>query len=194
MQTPVEYTYAGRNYNLRQMGYSDYKEYLSSALWSRIRSLVLFGSPECVACSRPADQVHHTAYDRNTLEGRTLECLVPVCQACHHSAEFYSSGEKRPLTGANEALATICRSNLKDYSRLIVSRKFSAFTSKTPKKPKPRRAEKPQVKKKRKKCPKEGRYRCSHCQQSVKHRNRKKKPSRCPKCYRRDALVRIGDL
>ena len=80
--------YRSRNTILKAMGFRTYALYLKSALWRSIRLRVLASSPDCFTCGGPAVQVHHTAYDRPTLEGRSLRRLVSLCVPCHRLIEM----------------------------------------------------------------------------------------------------------
>lgn len=87
--------YGARNKNLRAMGFENYREYLKSEIWQRIRRLILREGVECVGgCGRAATQVHHGRYSRDVLEGRDLRHLYPICGGCHFRSEFTKAGEK----------------------------------------------------------------------------------------------------
>lgn len=89
-----EQVYKERNYNLKAMGYSSYRDYLLSDQWSEIRQRVLDGSNHtCYCCGSKATQVHHTVYLKSVLAGRSLKGLYAVCGKCHYKAEF-SYGKK----------------------------------------------------------------------------------------------------
>lgn len=95
--------YIARNARLKQMGFESYRAYLDSPLWASIRARVWKPGICCVKCSRLAAVVHHSAYDRHTLEGTTLACLHPVCHDCHAAAEW-DGLDKRSLRQANVML------------------------------------------------------------------------------------------
>lgn len=81
---------------LKGLGYSSYRAYLRSPLWSAIRRLVFArkGS-RCVLCGARAQQVHHRRYDRSTLLGAVLTWLEPICIKCHETIEVKPNGRKR---------------------------------------------------------------------------------------------------
>ena len=73
---------------LRRLGFETYNEYLASDLWHTIREFVrAHKGSKCVKCGRLADTIHHARYDMETLRGRTLEWLWPVCKQCHKWSE-----------------------------------------------------------------------------------------------------------
>jgi hypothetical protein len=64
-----------------------YSEYLASDLWDRIRSQVLArDGGKCKSCGKPANQVHHSQYNYETLAGISLIHLQAVCRKCHFSS------------------------------------------------------------------------------------------------------------
>lgn len=103
-------TYAARNELLLAMGYASYDAYLNSALWKTIRAAALrkYGK-HCGVCGRPTHLIHHKGYGRDTLEGRTLDHLIPLCDPCHKRVEFKQSGKKRTIPEANLVLVRMLR-------------------------------------------------------------------------------------
>ena len=95
--------YQRRNELLPVLGYANYKEYLASSDWSKIRADAIGRQPNCILCLRPASQVHHTSYDDATLLGLAWWNLVALCNGCHESIEF-DGKEKRTLERANDVL------------------------------------------------------------------------------------------
>jgi cytochrome c553 len=96
--------YASRQRNLKAMGFSTYAEYLASDLWKQVRARVFAAKGRrCVACSNPAEQVHHNRYHANDLSGKQIRYLVPVCRSCHEAAEF-EGGKKVTLRKAKKAI------------------------------------------------------------------------------------------
>jgi hypothetical protein len=96
--------YSERNRLLRALGFKSYSLYLASALWQRIRALVLAKQGKCAACGRRASEVHHLDYDEATLRGESTENLVGLCWLHHRSIEFTDDGQKRHLVAANAML------------------------------------------------------------------------------------------
>lgn len=96
--------YTERNKNLLAIGFGSYWEYLNSDMWKIIRAMVFeTKGRKCVSCSSAASQVHHAAYDMETLVGSNLERLHPVCKSCHEAAEI-DAGVKRHKDEANKTL------------------------------------------------------------------------------------------
>ena len=90
--------YWQRNKILAKMGFSDYADYLNSALWKSIRSKILKQyEHKCYFCKEYAILVHHVLYTKRTLQGKDLRFLVPLCDKCHTELEFDSDGNKLPL-------------------------------------------------------------------------------------------------
>jgi len=81
--------YLERNNNLRAMGFADYSEYLSSALWLLIKSRVLSrDNGRCRICGDFARTVHHMDYSLHVLRGNRDDKLLSVCDGCHQKVEF----------------------------------------------------------------------------------------------------------
>lgn len=65
-----------------QTGEGWYADYLCSLAWRERRAVVLIlAHRRCIRCKRPAQQVHHTNYDR--LGRESLADLEPLCNECH---------------------------------------------------------------------------------------------------------------
>lgn len=98
LKTP---TYADRQSVLESLGFRSYQEYLHSKLWYGIRNKVYAKhGRSCHLCDSPADAIHHTSYDEDTLLGKTLCHLYAVCKQCHNKVELFPSGQKRTLQDA----------------------------------------------------------------------------------------------
>lgn len=105
--------YTQRNETLLEMGFKDYKQYLRSPLWKRIRAAKMKKDPECFSCGKVKRlQVHHSVYDRRVLEGTTDEGLYTVCSRCHRWAEFTRAGQKRGPEDATKELIRIRKMRL----------------------------------------------------------------------------------
>lgn len=88
------HNYTDRRVLLRLLGFATYQDYLNSDLWKEIRERVFaLKGRECFLCSKLATQAHHNRYNLNTLRGKRLKHIFPVCGQCHHSIEF-KGGEK----------------------------------------------------------------------------------------------------
>lgn len=104
---------------LERLGFASYGAYLKSDLWRAIRAMVMDrsdGMCETENCGKPAVQVHHLAYNIDTLIGRRLESLQAVCGSCHLSGHRHSeAGEPKPAKKSDECLA--CRNTAKGGKR-----------------------------------------------------------------------------
>lgn len=100
-------SYQERADALRKLGFSSYKEYLSSDLWKRVRVRVYrkYGSL-CLLCSNPATELHHLCYSVEDLAGRRLSHIKPICRECHQRCEFTTRGSKRTV---EEARVLFCK-------------------------------------------------------------------------------------
>jgi hypothetical protein len=84
----------------------DYQQYLSSPLWKKIRSRVLYRRDKriCYHCGGAAVLVHHRSYSREVLEGHADQMLVSLCAGCHEYIHFNIGGIARSLKAANRVL------------------------------------------------------------------------------------------
>lgn len=90
--------YAERNALLRELGHESYPEYLKSKTWKYVRAKALERDKfRCVACGKRATQVHHKAYTKSVLKGRSIRQLASLCRECHKWIEFELDNTKRPL-------------------------------------------------------------------------------------------------
>lgn len=96
--------YVQRDEVLRSLGFADYGSYLESRLWSRIRERALKIRSTCACCNEPATDVHHRNYSADTLTGKNIGALTPLCRTCHDLCEFTDGGEKATLSQANARL------------------------------------------------------------------------------------------
>lgn len=81
--------------------YPDYRAYLGGPEWAELRERVFKKKWKfCYACGKPASQVHHRNYKRNTMRGRRLRDLLPLCRGCHHWAHY----QAKSLKETNELL------------------------------------------------------------------------------------------
>jgi len=84
---------------LKTLGFSDYRGYLNSKLWRKIREQVFcLKGRICFLCGNSADQVHHRKYLATSLNGSNSHCMEPCCTKCHHMIEFDIDGNKIPST------------------------------------------------------------------------------------------------
>lgn len=87
--------YAVRNGILLELGFKNYRAYLRSPLWKRIRKAKITKDPRCWACEKPGRQIHHSVYSREVLLGDTDIGLWTLCARCHRYCEFTRAGHKR---------------------------------------------------------------------------------------------------
>lgn len=90
---------------LKEMGYSDYRDYLSGLVWANIKEKVLeHHKNRCVICSRNATTIHHRCYTEAVLKGLDITSLEPLCWDCHQRVEFDKYGKKNDLRYANNKI------------------------------------------------------------------------------------------
>lgn len=93
-------SYRARDYILSLLGFSNYREYLSSPLWSEIRLKALNAAGwKCESCGEPANQVHHLIYHKAVLIGKNMSALKALCRGCHSMVEFDNEGKKLTVKG-----------------------------------------------------------------------------------------------
>lgn len=98
------HSYDSRNRILQSLGFSTYRAYLKSAVWKQAKAKALHEKGDkCLWCNGKAITVHHSQYDIETLKGTTSRFLWPICEPCHHKAEFCNN-VKTGLREANERL------------------------------------------------------------------------------------------
>lgn len=100
-----ELGYAERDAALTELGFSNYSEYLNSELWKIVRRMAFSRkkNKKCKVCGQPTEVLHHTRYDVNTLRGRSLQNLMPLCRKHHEMIE--KDGERKTaLREANDRL------------------------------------------------------------------------------------------
>lgn len=109
-----KHTYQARNILLREMGYSNYAEYLESDLWAGIkrRAFEELGRL-CLICNGGAEVLHHISYGKEVMQGKTLAPLAPLCHGCHHEVEFDAAGKKRTLAQAHTQYRRMLRGGKK---------------------------------------------------------------------------------
>lgn len=106
--------YVRRKEVLLQLGYSSYRKYLRSQLWTDIRAKKLARDPECYGCGRKRSlQVHHTIYSMAVMSGESEEGLYSVCRGCHQNIEFTRAGWKRQPDQATAELKRLHRMRMK---------------------------------------------------------------------------------
>jgi hypothetical protein len=103
-QNPNLIDYHNRNQELRMVGWEDYKKYLESDIWKRIREREFKCARVCEICRGSATQLHHWSYEIEVMMGSIPEHLIPLCRNCHERIEFGANAEKLSLPNANRKL------------------------------------------------------------------------------------------
>lgn len=95
-------TYGERDELIEELGFKNYRQYIDSELWQKIRQRVLNRDHwHCRFCGRGGSAVvHHIQYTKSNLSGRSLKHMVTVCPECHRKVEFARGKRKRPLIEA----------------------------------------------------------------------------------------------
>ena len=104
--------YAERNELLLCLGYRNYRQYLRSDVWKRIRSEQLEKESNCYGCFCPAEAVHHGRYTEENLTGQTGKDLYSICTRCHEKCEVTQSGYKRNPIDATRTLSRMRKMTL----------------------------------------------------------------------------------
>jgi hypothetical protein len=74
----------------------EYRKYLASAKWRKIRKRVLKRDGYlCRGCGSPATEVHHGSYAKLVMLGGADHWLYSLCRKCHESISFNAHGRKR---------------------------------------------------------------------------------------------------
>ena len=85
----MDNVYKQRKSALEKMGVASYEEYLKSETWDEIKRQVFAAKGYgCSCCRKFAKEIHHQSYDLETMQGRTLAFLWPVCRQCHRKTHF----------------------------------------------------------------------------------------------------------
>lgn len=95
---------------LDEIGFDDYKEYMSSDLWcKKIRPNVKEKfKGVCQSCKldmrgkNVRQIVHHREYTKANLDGDTIEGLTLVCETCHSKAHRYTTDEVTVIRSLKE--------------------------------------------------------------------------------------------
>lgn len=100
--------YTARNLTLKKLGFKSYAEYLRSKTWKTIKSVVRqLRGKFCSCCHRLGPQIHHTDYSAETLSGKKLTSLYPICDKCHTEIERMDDGTKSTPLFANRRFFTL---------------------------------------------------------------------------------------
>ncbi len=94
------------------MGFTSYESYLKSPTWHHIKQRVYEQKGrDCIRCKQvPATQIHHIRYDEDTMRGKTLNYLIPICKECHEKE--HNLQEKEPNDAKHDAIAEKRRSKM----------------------------------------------------------------------------------
>jgi len=112
-------SYDARDSIVKKLGFSSYRQYLSSPLWQDIRSRYLAKYSTCFGCGKPANQIHHKFYSEQNLSGKDLNGMFSICGECHERIEFKPSGMKVNVGEANRWLFKIRKENFPKTERQI---------------------------------------------------------------------------
>jgi hypothetical protein len=106
------------------MGFVTYESYLKSPTWHHIKQRVYEQKGrDCIRCKElPATQIHHLRYDEDTLKGKTLNYLIPVCRECHEKE--HNLQEKGPIDARHDAAVARRRERRKPGYKESVKRKI----------------------------------------------------------------------
>jgi hypothetical protein len=87
-------SYQDRDKSLRQMGYSNYDEYLRSDRWLIIERRVL--QKECMSCGGRSDTVLSLSATKECLLGERMDRLIALCNECNR--KLYDSLKDKKTT------------------------------------------------------------------------------------------------
>lgn len=93
---------------LYELGYEDYKKYLSSNHWRNFKAAYRkAGMPgSCLVCFQPHAQLHHMTYER--LGAEKLTDVIPLCQKHHSELHEYARVKGLPVEATRIILKDIC--------------------------------------------------------------------------------------
>lgn len=98
----TENSYGKRNALLASLGFASYEAYYSSQLRARIRdSVFAYYGKACRLCTREAIDVFFLGYGINTMLGKDIGPIIPVCLGCLQIIEYRRNGTKRSLVKAH---------------------------------------------------------------------------------------------
>lgn len=112
--------YLDRKINIQQLGFNDYRHYLTSDLWKSIKKYVMymFGD-KCQFCENVSRDIHHSKYDKDTLLGVRFDHMYPVCRECHAYGEYDENGDKYGPIASLGRMYNRSKENLgEDYAKL----------------------------------------------------------------------------
>ena len=114
--------YTVRNEILCELGFKNYRAYLRSPLWKRIRKAKITKDPRCWSCDKPGRQIHHSVYSRAVLTGDTDAGLWTLCARCHRYCEFTRNGHKRQPSETVAVLEFIRKTRIGRQDRRVDQR------------------------------------------------------------------------
>ena len=78
----------------------NYKNYLKSDHWKKLRERKISGSPFCFICHLEKNlHVHHKSYKR--LYQENIKSLKVLCNRCHHDVHFNKEGKQVNMSESN---------------------------------------------------------------------------------------------
>lgn len=102
--------YRNRDSVLFSLGFTSYKEYLSSLLWAIIKERVLNKRGRiCTCCGGVGTTCHHQIYTREALLGtkKGIIHILVICGPCHTRIEIDKYGKKRDMHEMHKALKNL---------------------------------------------------------------------------------------
>ena len=89
--------YERRDELLRSLGYTSYRSYIESELWTSIKARVRIRSTGlCEFCRKKRSRnVHHRSYSKEVLLGTDLTKLIDLCGGCHLKIEIIGGKRRR---------------------------------------------------------------------------------------------------
>lgn len=96
---------------LLALGFQDYRDYLNSDLWRKIKANLLEKRPNCELCGNVAITGHHKKYMQESLTNANDKFLVSICQGCHYHIEFDGDGKKNSQQIANTKMLVLMTQN-----------------------------------------------------------------------------------
>lgn len=115
---------------LVRLGFKDYHDYLCSDLWASIRHRVIAKKGKCCwICANPYEEVHHFQYDEETMRGKRLDHLYPLCVICHKLVEFDEHERKRTLHEAQNEFIQLARLRVQPNRQAAIVKKAMGLTT-----------------------------------------------------------------
>lgn len=85
----------GNSVSWKSLGFDSYSAYLASPLWKQIKIKVWAKYGRLCFCGNSATEIHHRNYSLDTMKGKNLAGLIPICNVCHQAISLDKKGIKR---------------------------------------------------------------------------------------------------